>query len=128
MKHLFKYVSSPHELLSKGYIRATQLSALNDPFEAYYCKNGLKELSDDLSDFDPDSPLSDTNILNYIDMSKYRIGIISLTEAKDNLLMWAHYANEHKGMVIGFSIFDKSFKQECPFSAFAPCRVINIYR
>ena len=30
------------------------------------------------------------------------LGILSLTEKYDNLLMWAHYAENHKGFVIGF--------------------------
>lgn len=30
------------------------------------------------------------------------LGILSLTAKEDNLLMWAHYANEHKGFVIEF--------------------------
>jgi hypothetical protein len=30
------------------------------------------------------------------------VGILSLTEKPDNLLMWAHYAAEHTGFVIGF--------------------------
>ena len=38
---LFKYVSNPDFILEDGYIRATQLSALNDPFEANYDKKGL---------------------------------------------------------------------------------------
>jgi Protein of unknown function (DUF2971) len=29
-------------------------------------------------------------------------GIFSLTETPDNLLMWAHYGDNHKGVVIGF--------------------------
>lgn len=28
-------------------------------------------------------------------------GVISLTSKNDNLLMWAHYANSHKGMCVG---------------------------
>jgi hypothetical protein len=39
------------------------------------------------------------------------IGILSLTSRKKNLLMWAHYGNEHKGFVVEFqkehSFFDK---------------------
>jgi hypothetical protein len=31
-------------------------------------------------------------------------GILSLTCLNDNLLMWAHYANSHKGFCIGFNI------------------------
>ncbi len=30
------------------------------------------------------------------------VGILSLSETADNLLMWAHYARSHEGMVIGF--------------------------
>jgi hypothetical protein len=29
-------------------------------------------------------------------------GILSLTEAPDNLLMWSHYGDSHKGVVLGF--------------------------
>jgi hypothetical protein len=32
------------------------------------------------------------------------IGVVCLTETRDNLLMWAHYANEHKGVVLSFPI------------------------
>lgn len=45
-------------------------------------------------------------------------GVLSLTETPDNLLMWAHYSEQHTGMVIEFdethSIFDerKSHKDD----------------
>lgn len=29
-------------------------------------------------------------------------GVLSLTEAPDNLLMWAHYGDSHRGVVLGF--------------------------
>jgi hypothetical protein len=31
-----------------------------------------------------------------------KVGVLSLTELPDNLLMWAHYAESHKGFVVGF--------------------------
>lgn len=31
------------------------------------------------------------------------IGIFSLSEMKDNLLMWSHYANSHRGVCIGYN-------------------------
>jgi hypothetical protein len=37
-----------------------------------------------------------------IDLFGYTVGILSLTEKPDNLLMWAHYAAEHTGFLIGF--------------------------
>jgi len=30
------------------------------------------------------------------------VGILSLTEAPDDLLMWAHYADSHRGILVGF--------------------------
>lgn len=30
------------------------------------------------------------------------IGVLSLSEVNDSLLMWAHYAKQHEGLVIGF--------------------------
>jgi len=32
-----------------------------------------------------------------------QIGILSLSEENDNLTMWSHYADEHKGFAIGFN-------------------------
>lgn len=90
-------MSNPEFLLKDGYIRASQLSALNDPFEATYCKDALSDLCPYFELFD-----SPNELIDYIDENKNKVGVISFTEAKDNLLMWAHYANEHKGAVIGF--------------------------
>jgi hypothetical protein len=36
------------------------------------------------------------------DKSNELIGVLSLTEKSDNLLMWSHYAHSHKGFCIGF--------------------------
>ncbi len=44
------------------------------------------------------------------------VGILCLTEKPDNLLMWAHYSNGHRGFVIEFDIkhnyFDRRTKPE----------------
>lgn len=36
------------------------------------------------------------------------VGIFSLSELSDNSLMWAHYADEHRGICIGFEVADRS--------------------
>ncbi|CVK18396.1 MULTISPECIES: DUF2971 domain-containing protein [Sporomusa] len=41
-----------------------------------------------------------------------KIGILSLTEKQDNLLMWAHYAASHEGFVIGFDANNLYFHEE----------------
>lgn len=39
------------------------------------------------------------------------IGILCLTGKPDNLLMWAHYADSHSGLVIEFDVENEFFKQ-----------------
>ena len=40
------------------------------------------------------------------------IGVLSLSEKCDNLLMWAHYAQSHSGLVIGFDGEHEYFHQQ----------------
>lgn len=37
-----------------------------------------------------------------IELLNKRFGVLSLTPIYDNILMWAHYANSHKGFCVGF--------------------------
>ncbi|WP_378082209.1 DUF2971 domain-containing protein [Aeromonas bestiarum] len=103
----------------KNYtIRLSSPITLNDPFEG--------RLNGDVLDFlkqklEPEhlglpssiknkkakeliSRLSFTRIKNIVNP----YGIVSLSETPRNLLMWAHYANEHRGICIGFKpdLFD----------------------
>ena len=39
------------------------------------------------------------------------LGILSLTEKPDNLLMWSHYTNSHEGFVIGFDANNQHFDE-----------------
>lgn len=48
---------------------------------------------------------------NIRDGFEKNIGVLSLTESPNNLLMWAHYANSHKGMVIGLDSTHPFFDQ-----------------
>ncbi|OBT32175.1 hypothetical protein A9262_06525 [Vibrio splendidus] len=41
-----------------------------------------------------------------------KVGVLSLTEMQDNLLMWAHYADSHTGYSIAFDTTHRFFKQE----------------
>jgi hypothetical protein len=43
------------------------------------------------------------------------VGILSLSETADNLLMWAHYAEEHTGFVLMFDGSHKFFEGNEPF-------------
>jgi hypothetical protein len=41
------------------------------------------------------------------------LGLVCFTTKRDNLLMWSHYANGHKGLVIGFDSDHAFFNQRC---------------
>lgn len=120
--HLYKYVSNPNFILNDGYIRATQLSALNDPFEANYSKKALKKLTKEFN-----YELDEKELLKYIEENKHKVGVISFTETKDDLLMWAHYANEHKGVLIGFSFYGGFFKKLFRFTETAFDKPFDYY-
>lgn len=106
MKQLFKYMREPRDFFEEGFIRLSQPSVLNDPFEASFCKKSLDELA---SYFDNttswDLEYGELSFSDYVQLRIHHIGVISLTENKENLLMWAHYANEHKGVVAGIASF-----------------------
>ncbi|GAA4000890.1 DUF2971 domain-containing protein [Hymenobacter fastidiosus] len=45
--------------------------------------------------------LDDFHERKYIENNKF-IGVLSLSEKSDNILMWSHYSDNHKGFVLGF--------------------------
>lgn len=48
------------------------------------------------------SPARDITLSALMEAMNKEIGIVSLTEKRDNLLMWAHYSSNHTGFVIEF--------------------------
>ncbi|MGR2740208.1 DUF2971 domain-containing protein [Billgrantia sp. Q4P2] len=120
MKQLFKYMNEPRDIFSDGFIRLSQPAVLNDPFEASFCEDSLEELA---GHFDyptaQDPEFGDLSFSQYIEMRMHNIGVICFSENKENLLMWAHYANEHNGLAIGIvsipgngSIFHNLFRSD----------------
>lgn len=113
-------MSKPRNFFEEGFIRLSQPSVLNDPFEAAFCRKSLDELAshfDEPTSWDPE--FGELKFSQYVDFRMHHIGVISFSENKENLLMWAHYANEHKGIVAGVayfpqhgSIFEKLFRAD----------------
>ena len=96
---LYKYVAPDRiDILVNKKIRFTQPCLWNDPFE-----------------FIPATPDPGPDRLGPVEKraAKKRdsraheqarlYGVLSLTEKKDSILMWAHYAAAHTGFVIGFN-------------------------
>ena len=50
------------------------------------------------------SELQKRNWKKFVDESSKIYGITCFSEEYDNILMWSHYANMHKGVVIGFDV------------------------
>lgn len=120
MKQLFKYMSEPHDLFNDGFIRLSQPIVLNDPFEASFCHKSLDELAeyfDEPMALDPE--LGELSFSQYIKMRLHHVGVVSFSETKEHLLMWAHYADEHRGIVAGIisspslgSVFQNLFRAD----------------
>ncbi|MXS83744.1 DUF2971 domain-containing protein [Nitrosomonas oligotropha] len=87
---LYKYLSEDRcDVLENLKIRFSQPAVLNDPFEAY--------------------PVFHTNELTISETSEefmaevnQKVGVLSLSRNYKNLLMWSHYASNHRGYVLGF--------------------------
>ena len=106
-------------LLNNMTIRFTQPTELNDPYECHLTidKKTIQLIKEDYQEFrkreqpeksdqyckeraeENESTLIENALIRYRD---YRdsFGVLSLTESPLNLLMWAHYGDEHKGAVI----------------------------
>ena len=129
MEVLYKYVSAKRALtclpeVGDGTLRATQPSALNDPFE---CSVGKKftipEQDHDvavatyLSKLNPATPIDEHEVkrsrerwgtLFWQELLRqqvsHRLGIISFACDARNPLLWAHYTVDGSGFVIGYDM------------------------
>ncbi|OLQ74639.1 hypothetical protein BIT28_12415 [Photobacterium proteolyticum] len=92
---LYKYMSfsSACSVIGNRSIGFSCLEDLNDPFEcAALCFKGSDELSSKLQH----NPHKNRLSRNY--------GVLSLTRNPLNALMWAHYGDDHRGVVIGIDV------------------------
>lgn len=100
---LFKYRKFDKgsiELLVNCQLWFAKPSSLNDPFE------GESSCSEVLDAVWADYPLPKDKQKKYKKIIKKILedtGICSFSRTRKNQLMWAHYADEHKGICIGFN-------------------------
>ena len=133
MKILYKYVAAERALtclpeVGDGTLRATQPSALNDPFECSVGKGFTIPISE--HDMTIANLLNEINPATRIDQSivdeareqwgsqfwqellrkqvSYRFGIVSFASEFCNPLLWAHYTVDGSGFVIGYDRDDLS--------------------
>lgn len=111
---IFKYQAVNKNSLSgleQGKLWASKPAHFNDPFEFRLKRSstpkGLKNLRKENPHL---TDLSDEKLLNMA-ISEYEekisnMGVISFTESPQNILMWSHYADEHKGICLEFTLND----------------------
>jgi len=96
--------------LEEPTLRLSTPRILNDPFENIFNENVHNQLTSRVGDryykypFDTIFNTEDKKksfIQFQISDSVNKFGIVSLSETHRNLLMWAHYADEHKGICLG---------------------------
>ena len=128
MDLLYKYVSAERALtclpeIGDGTLRATQPSALNDPFESSVYKlfaeqdeeKGNRRLSEVLTSIHPSRPVREDRVVEARDRfgSLYlrellseqlsqRFGIVSFSSDPRHPLMWSHYTIDGSGFVLGY--------------------------
>lgn len=90
--HDFKYLL---DILVNNRLYAAKYTELNDPMEGYYYYH-----SNEIG----------KHLINQLKGEKQKYRICSLTKDKDNLVMWSHYADNSKGLVLGVKIKEKNYK------------------
>ncbi|BFN30991.1 DUF2971 domain-containing protein [Vibrio harveyi] len=88
------------ELLINKQLWFASPATLNDPFEAESSYESVLEAVWAEYPFPQDQQDAYKRIL---DQQLEKTGICSFCKTKKNQLMWAHYADEHKGLCIGFN-------------------------
>ena len=130
MEFLYKYVSSKRVLtclpeVGDGTLRATQPSALNDPFECATTKKfvekdsaaGNRQLSAVLTNIHDSTPVTEADVLVARERfgSLYmreltsrqlsrRFGVIAFASSPYHPLMWSHYTVDGSGFVIAYDV------------------------
>jgi hypothetical protein len=114
MKILYKYLPDTFSLenhITSPSIKLSSITDLNDPFEGQMTKNALDIIykkmlrqAEKSNEIPKNSIYRESKeIFSYAwDFLLKTICITSLSETQRNLLMWSHYASQHKGVCIGY--------------------------
>lgn len=139
---IYKYVTGDRiDILERGLIRFTQASALNDPFEtepnlcefeAYLRQRGRRVIEEQrhrgtfmqlaVAEFMLE-PTIRKKLAKFRQDNNSNYAFLSLSKKQNNLLMWSHYSDSHRGFVLGFESDHAFFQTTIPHEATALAEV-----
>lgn len=109
MNVLYKYYSALEpSYFDKPTLKLSQPRKLNDPFESAVqldmlrSNTLLRQVLKKHPIFNSNEINIDNAMLKNIEKKIALCGVVSLSETHRNILMWAHYADEHRGLCIGY--------------------------
>ena len=124
-RFLYKYrcVKSALQFLSNQCIYFSNFTEFNDPFESsanfitdytpqqfydFYISNGFSPtIAAEVKRQIANGTIEGKTVLKEAtDMALHSIGYYCMTNIPDNLLMWAHYADSHRGVCLKFDILE----------------------
>lgn len=134
---LYKYLSyddGAKALLENGTLKYSYFGEFNDPFdcvvsydlkdslEYYKSRKDLMKAVGDKLNLSPSQRISKMpqllkNVENSIRTGDFhksimeRIGICCLSMVPDSILMWSHYSDHHKGIVVEFNTFQDKYTE-----------------
>ncbi|GAA4354461.1 DUF2971 domain-containing protein [Kangiella marina] len=119
MKTLYKYMPLRMDFFDEPLLRLTPPLCLNDPFDSKPTREAIRKKVAFMSDEEGEGAgyISDENLdtvysrfKEFLEEGLNNFGIVSLTENPHNLLMWSHYADQHRGIVIELSELESTFE------------------
>lgn len=111
-----------YDMIINSQLWFSKLSAFNDPFDAnipwdlVHTYKEILKMNNGALDMINSADLSPSYFMKSFNECREKISVACFSESKDNLLMWAHYADKHKGVLLVFdleilkSIFKKIIK------------------
>ena len=107
------------KMLNESWLEQQKKFKMNIPFEAvkHQMKKMMNFFQPSIESFIKESasmqkePYREATLESILKAIDNTIGILCLTENPNNLLMWAHYADSHKGLCIEFDEKNKFFDQ-----------------
>lgn len=124
-KHLYKYYADNERNIETVFNNKMWYSApscFNDPYDCDFSIDEPATINSLLSSIARDNNMKRgssawkkayiaakkefPSFINTINSMKSSMGVACLSENSDNVLMWSHYANNHKGMCVEYNLMD----------------------